>query len=175
MTYTYRIRESHDISFDRFPHLGFEVGDDPVQKVHFVFWRASAAPDDWQEVRRVNAFPIPNAADGRTIYQHQRNAPQTLETGLWFRSRNDFQRFLAMGTYPGMLRMNRMYTMHEPDRTVTLLGRTYAEFDNVRVMDITRQTFDNDGGVRCQALFTRTPAAADYYGYATYAPDEGSE
>jgi hypothetical protein len=171
VTYSPWDRVSDDITFDRFPHIGFEIGDSPDDKVRFAFWRRDSAPDDWQVTKRVITNPV--VLSGRNHRQHLPDGPLVLDTGLWFRSGADYRQFLAIAGTTGTLRMNRSRTMHQPDRTVTLLGRTYAEFDNVTVMEINAQSFDNDGGVRCHVLFHRdSEMTTQYVGYALTGEDE---
>lgn len=156
--YHMKQRVSDNPVFLNMPYLGFEIGTSPYEKVHYVFWRKAAAFDDWQEARRLVTFDLPG---GSTRYQDMGNGDWELKTGAWFRSAADYQRFLAISRQPGVLRMNADYTMHRDlgrdlqNQVKVIVGRRYAEFDNVRVLDVTNQSFDNDGGVRCEVVYRR--------------------
>lgn len=158
------VRTSQDPIFQRMPSLGFEIGSNPEDKVHFVFWRRDPAYDDWQDIRRIVDFDM---ANGRIVAQNMRNGEYELTTGAWFRSMADYQRFLTLSQTRGTLRMNADFTMHRDlsrtlaRRVTHILERAYAEFDNVRVTDIRDQTFDNDGGVRCMVTYRRPYVAPD--------------
>jgi hypothetical protein len=180
MSSTNAIRPAVKVStnpiFARRPFLGFGSAHDVTDidwnpESRFVFWRDRQAFTDWQVDPVIAKHRIPHG--NRTVYQNIGQGPSTLETGLWFRSRIDYQAFLSIAGTAGVLRMNRDYTMHEPDAIVTRFGHQYADFHNVVVTKISRQTFDNDGGVRCEVTFERAEGASSYYGFAYYAgPDE---
>jgi hypothetical protein len=166
-------RVSDNPIFDAMPWLGF---GNEATFVRFVFWRSDRSFHDWQESRRINKFEIPG---GRNVYQRTAAGPLTLETGAWFRSATDYQTFLALSEWPGFLRMNADYTMHRDlslphaEQVRTIQGKRYAVFQNVMVMGVTDQTFDNDGGVRCQVTYER-PSNGEiaFYGVARYGEDD---
>jgi hypothetical protein len=151
-------RVSDNPIFDAAPLLGFEVGPFPSQQARYVFWRRDAAFHDWQELGQVREIRI---AGGNSRYQTPPPSGYELKTGAWFRCREDFQRFLALSRQRGTLRMNADYTMHrdysrpENQQVIVKVNRRYAEFDNVTVLAIKDQTFDNDGGVRCEVTYRR--------------------
>jgi hypothetical protein len=55
----------------------------------------------------------------------------------------------------GTLRMNRRWTVWPADREVTLNGVTYAEWDDVTVIDVAGITQDMRRVVHCTVTFAR--------------------
>jgi hypothetical protein len=169
------VKVSSNPIFNRRPFIGFGSAHDVTDidwnpESRFVLWRYDAAFTDWQVETSIAKLRIPHS--NSTVYQNGGQEPATLETGLWFRSRIDYQVFRSGANSVGVLRMDRDFTMHAPDAVVTRFGHSYADFHNVVVTEITDQTFDNDGGVRCQVTFERTEGADSYYGYAYYGEPE---
>lgn len=123
--------------FHRARYMGFIVA---TELVPFLMVRDSAQPNDWQGGRKLVSDPI--WGSGRVLEQDGGAAPLTLTTGLVFRDREAFQRFWALQTESGTLRMNAAWTMHAPDRTWHQHGVDYAEFDDVSIVSPGTLTFD---------------------------------
>lgn len=145
-----------DPIFDKYPHLGWEVGPSDAEKVYFVFSRREAEPIDWQGGIDLVSDRIPGS--NRTLYMDMGAQPLRLETRLIFPNKAAFRKFWRLSRTPGLLRMNAAYTVW-PGRTpnpVRIAGRDYVEFPDTIVTELpTEATPDLKGGVHCAVTFER--------------------
>lgn len=139
--------------FAHAPHLGFDIGTADAQQVRFVLTRDDARPADWQGGIQWQDDPVPGSS--RVLSEDMGPRELTLTTGLMFANERAFRRFWANQRQTGTLRMNRRWTVFPADRERIVDGVTYAEWDDVRVVEVAGITQDMRRVVHCVVTFAR--------------------